>query len=251
MKLPSWLGHVLRFGFAAIVIIVLVRSGALNPALLGEAIAQRPLLCLAAFLIYLVPLQALACGRWWWLLRAAKVPITLRETARLHLTGLFFGGFLPGGTGGDLAKGWYLLKGRGRKEAANALGTVVADRVTGLLGLVLLAACANLLNMRAWGASPILAAQATFILAVAGGLVLLTVAYLSPWKPRWLPSPARATVDGVPEGESRGFLAEFAARPAPLPAPAFGPTTAMSARRPLSRPTALSLTAGTMPTANG
>jgi glycosyltransferase 2 family protein len=206
-KLHSWLGHALRFGFAALVITILIRSGALDPALLGEAIARHPGLYAFAFLIYLIPLQIGAWARWHWFLRAAKVPITWRTSARLHLTGLFFGGFLPGGTGGDLAKGWYLLKGRGRKDAAAALGTMVADRVTGLFGLIGLAAATNLVNMRAWQTSPVLAAQSVFILSVAGGMVLLTAAYLSPWKPRWLPSPSK----GVPkEGESRGFLAEFA-----------------------------------------
>lgn len=203
----SWAGHVLRAGFAVIVIAILIRSGALDPALLGAAISQHPVLYLSAFLIYLIPLQIGAWARWHWFLRAAKVPVTWRTSARLHMTGLFFSGFLPGGTGGDLAKGWYLLKGRNRKDAAAALGTMVADRITGLFGLIGLAAAANLVNHDAWASSPVLAAQALFILSVAGGMVLLTTAYLSSWKPRWLPSPSKS----VPkEGESRGFLAEFA-----------------------------------------
>ncbi|HEX2612522.1 MAG TPA: lysylphosphatidylglycerol synthase transmembrane domain-containing protein [Fibrobacteria bacterium] len=205
MKLHPWLAHMLRFGFAALVVWLLVHAGALNPALLAAAVAKHPFLCLLAFLIYLIPIQLFAWLRWYWLLRAAKVPLSMAASFRLHLVGLFFNGFLPGGTGGDLAKGWYLLKGRSRTESAAALGTMVADRVTGLFGLIGLAAAANLINMRAWDSSPILTAQAVFILSLAGAILLLTLAFLAPWK---ISLRSRDTV--TKDGEPRGFLAEFA-----------------------------------------
>lgn len=212
----SWMGHAIRFGIGALAVWLLIGTGALQPALLGAAIAKHPVLYGLAFLLYLGPLQALACGRWYWLLRTAKVRITLRETVRLHLMGLFFSGFLPGGTGGDLVKGWYLLKGRPKPEAAAALGTLVADRVTGLFGLVALAATANLVNAGIWRSSPVLAAQSVFILSLAAGTIVLTLVYLSPWTPRWLPSAASApslsslSASPVAENPPRGFLAEFA-----------------------------------------
>ena len=220
MKLPPWLAHTLRIGFAAIVITALVGSGALKPALLGEAIAKHPALYGFAFFLYLVPLQALAWLRWHLILRAAKVAITWRESARLHIMGVFFNGFLPGGTGGDLVKGWYLLKGRTRTEAAAALGTLVVDRITGLFGLIGLAATANWISRDAWSASPILATQSTFILAVAAGATTLTALFLSPWKPRALfpfkgrkekPPRVEDVSEMLQEGNTRrGFLAEFA-----------------------------------------
>jgi hypothetical protein len=153
MKLPPWLAHTLRIAFAVLVIAVLVRSGALKPALLGAAVARHPALYAFAFFLYLVPLQILAWGRWHLLLRAAKVQITWRESARLHLTGIFFNGFLPGGTGGDLVKGWYLVRGRNRTEAAAAVGTLVVDRITGLFGLIILAAAANWISRDIWSTS--------------------------------------------------------------------------------------------------
>lgn len=205
-RAKAWAGHVLRFGIGAFVVWYLIHAGALDPALLGAAITRHPYLYGFAFFLYLVPLQLCAWGRWYWILRAAKVPITLRTSLRLHFTGLFFNGFLPGGTGGDLAKGWYLLKGRGRAESAAALGTLVADRVTGMFGLIGIAAVANLINMRSWSSSPVLAAQAVFILSVAGAVSLLTLVFLSPWKITLRPPAAEAKEGGVP----RGFLAEFA-----------------------------------------
>jgi uncharacterized protein (TIRG00374 family) len=208
-KFPKWLGHLLRIAVGAVVVWLLVRSGALKPALLAQAVARHPGLLVVAFLIYLVPLQLLAWLRWYGFLRAAKVPLSAAASLRLHLVGLFFNGFLPGGTGGDLAKGWYLLKGRGRTESAAALGTLVADRVTGLFGLIGLAAAANLVNMSAWDSSPLLTAQAVFILSVAGAMLLLTLAFLAPWKIRlqvFFKKSDAVTKDGAP----RGFLAEFA-----------------------------------------
>jgi uncharacterized protein (TIRG00374 family) len=216
-KLPPWLAHTLRVGFAVLVIAILIRSGALKPALLGAAIAKHPALYGFAFFLYLVPLQILAWLRWHLLLRAAKVNITWRESGRLHLTGIFFNGFLPGGTGGDLVKGWYLLKGRNRTESAAALGTLVVDRITGLFGLIGLAAAANWVSRDVWNASPILAGQSVFILSVAAGVAVLTGLFLSPWKPGWLGFGNRKTlpVEDVSEileegNTGRGFLAEFA-----------------------------------------
>jgi len=215
MKLPSWLAHTLRIAFAAVVIAVLIRSGALKPALLSAAIAKHPVLYGVAFFLYLVPLQILAWLRWHLLLRAAKVNITARESARLHLTGIFFNGFLPGGTGGDLVKGWYLMKGRGKTESAAALGTLVVDRITGLFGLVALAAAANWIGRDIWTLSPLLAAQSVFVFSVAAGMTFLTFLFLSPWSTRLLPKRRKPslqeTATMLEEGNTgRGFFAEFA-----------------------------------------
>ncbi len=225
LKITPWLAHVLRVAFAALIIGILIRSGALKPALLGTAIAKHPALYGLGFFLYIVPIQFLAWLRWHLLLRAAKVNITAWESARLHLTGIFFNGFLPGGTGGDLVKGWYLLKGRSRTEAAAAIGTLVVDRITGLFGLIGLAAVANWISRDVWSTSPVLAAQSAFILSVAVGMGVLTVLFLSPWKPRRLlglrlrrkdgeenagPKDARGGEALTNKTETRGFLAEFA-----------------------------------------
>jgi uncharacterized protein (TIRG00374 family) len=208
--LRSFSGHAARIGIGALAVWLLIHTGALDFSLLGKAIATHPFLYALAFFLYLVPLQVFAWGRWYWFLRAAKVPITLRASVRLHLVGLFFNGFSPGGTGGDLAKGWYLLKGRGKAESAAALGTMVADRVTGMFGLIGLAAAANLLNAAAWSSSPLLGAQAVFILSVSGGMVLLTLAFLAPWKTRRPAAPQAVPASDVLAAETpRGFFAEF------------------------------------------
>jgi uncharacterized protein (TIRG00374 family) len=197
------LGHVARIGFGLIAIYLLIRTGALKPELLGAAIRRHPMLYVTSFVLYVTVLQIFACGRWYWLLRSARVPIRLREAVRLHMVGLFFSGFLPGGTGGDLVKGYALMKGRTKPEGAAALGTLVVDRIVGLFGLIAVAAIATLINIDVWRGSPLLGAQSTFILAIALGAILFTLAYLSPWNPFTLLEKTRA-------GKKRGFLSELA-----------------------------------------
>jgi uncharacterized protein (TIRG00374 family) len=199
------LGHAARIGFGLLAVYLLIRTGALEPKLLGKAIARHPALYGVAFLLYVSVLQVLACGRWYWLLRSARVPIRLAEVIRLHMMGLFFSGFLPGGTGGDLVKGYYLMKGRTQSEGAAALGTLVVDRIVGLFGLVGVAAAATLFSIDAWRGSPLLGAQSMFILAIAAGAVLVTLAYLSPWNP----FPSLTARLAVKRGGKKGFLAEL------------------------------------------
>jgi uncharacterized protein (TIRG00374 family) len=76
--------------------------------------------------------------RWWRLLELAGCPTTWRNAARLTFVGLFFNNVTPGATGGDLVKGVVVAKENpGRR--AEALVTVLADRVFGLIALALLA----------------------------------------------------------------------------------------------------------------
>ncbi|HEX6886107.1 MAG TPA: lysylphosphatidylglycerol synthase transmembrane domain-containing protein [Planctomycetota bacterium] len=76
--------------------------------------------------------------RWWRLLALAGCPTSWWNALRLTFLGLFFNNVMPGATGGDLVKGVMVAKenpGRG----AEALVTVLADRVFGLLALAVLA----------------------------------------------------------------------------------------------------------------
>jgi uncharacterized membrane protein YbhN (UPF0104 family) len=79
----------------------------------------------------------LASWRWWWLLRLTHLPLSFGNALRLTWVGLFFNTFLPGQTGGDIAKGLYLLKACPQARVP-AIGSLVLDRVLGFLGLLLL-----------------------------------------------------------------------------------------------------------------
>jgi len=74
--------------------------------------------------------------RWWLLLRARDMYVPLWKAFRLVMVGNFFNFCMPGTTGGDVVKAYYAAKGSGRR--AEAVMTVIVDRVCGLLGLLLL-----------------------------------------------------------------------------------------------------------------
>ena len=88
------------------------------------------------------PLQT---TRWWILMRCRGIPATWVRTFRLVMVGAFCNFFLPGTEGGDVVKAWGAAKGSGRR--LDAVMSVVFDRITGLAGLVLLAAAAGLFTM--------------------------------------------------------------------------------------------------------
>ena len=89
-------------------------------------------------LAYLV-VEIAAAFRWHVLLRVQKIHLTLPRLTGLFLIGMFYNQFLPGGTGGDIMKSYYLLKETPDKKAG-ALLAVVFDRFIGLVALVAITA---------------------------------------------------------------------------------------------------------------
>lgn len=89
--------------------------------------------CLAAVLISFV--------RWFILVRALRLRFTLADAFRLGFLGYLFNFVSPGNVGGDLFKAVFIAREQpGRR--AEAVATVVVDRVIGLYGLFLVATAA-------------------------------------------------------------------------------------------------------------
>ena len=104
------------------------------PRLFGAMDVTR--LALAQGLFVLAVLTIIT--RWWRLLALAGCPTSWGNALRLTFLGLFFNNVLPGATGGDVVKGLAVAhenKGRG----AEALVTVLVDRVFGMIALALVA----------------------------------------------------------------------------------------------------------------
>src|SRR5437867_9128535 len=95
-------------------------------------------------LAYLV-VEIAACFRWHVLLMVQKIHLSLPRLTGLFFIGMFYNQFLPGGTGGDIIKSYYLLKETPDKKAG-ALLAVVFDRFIGLVALV--AITATLIGLR-------------------------------------------------------------------------------------------------------
>jgi uncharacterized protein (TIRG00374 family) len=76
--------------------------------------------------------------RWQFLLKVQGIHLSLRRVLSLTMIGVFFNFFIPGGTGGDAVKMFYLVKETpDRKEMA--LLSVIVDRLIGLVALIVFA----------------------------------------------------------------------------------------------------------------
>src|SRR5437016_7018879 len=95
-------------------------------------------------LAYLI-VEIAAAFRWHVLLKVQKITLSLPRLTGLFFIGMLYNQFLPGGTGGDIIKSYYLLKETPHKKAG-ALLAVVFDRFIGLVALV--AITATLIGLR-------------------------------------------------------------------------------------------------------
>ncbi len=72
--------------------------------------------------------------RWRMILHVQGLDLTLPRVSSIFFVGMFFNAFLLGSTGGDVIKAWYVAHETHHKKA-EAVATVVVDRLIGLLTL--------------------------------------------------------------------------------------------------------------------
>ncbi|HUT36587.1 MAG TPA: lysylphosphatidylglycerol synthase transmembrane domain-containing protein [Planctomycetota bacterium] len=136
---------ILKIGIAAGLIAWLVRSGKLEPAKIWHAVRDHPFWLAVAFVIYNVCIL-LTANRWRMLVVSQGIPARRGECVGMTYIGCFFSCFLPGGTGGDLVKAYYVARDTHKK--AEAVTTVFLDRVLGLYCMVGFAALAVLFHLK-------------------------------------------------------------------------------------------------------
>jgi len=120
----------------------------------------NPIWLLAGFAMY-GAVEIVAGWRWQLLLRVQGIDLSWVRLFGLLLIGVFFNFFIPGGTGGDVIKIFYLLKETPGKRTA-ALLSVLVDRLIGLVALSVLAAAFIFANW-SWIMSSPLAAKYVWI----------------------------------------------------------------------------------------
>lgn len=92
---------------------------------------------LGAGLLFLL-LHAILLIRWWILIKALQLKIPLKVVVSYFFIGLFFNLFLPSATGGDVIKTFGLCK-FVPQHKAKVVASVVLDRVSGFIAIVLVA----------------------------------------------------------------------------------------------------------------
>jgi len=80
-----------------------------------------------------------AAIRWRILMMTQGIKLGLFRVWQLVMIGMFYNLFLPGGTGGDLVKVFYAMKEAPKRKSAVFL-SVIVDRVTGMVALILVSA---------------------------------------------------------------------------------------------------------------
>ncbi|HHN94436.1 MAG TPA: flippase-like domain-containing protein [Anaerolineae bacterium] len=135
---------------------------------LGETLSvlrhARPLYLAVAFGLYVGSLLVRAY-RWFLLIRSLDAGVTFGRLWRLYFVGQFFSSFLPSQFGGDVVRALELTQ---NTESAAAVGTVLLDRMSGLL--VLFAIGLAVLPFNAARMAPWLVG---LLVAVAGGGLLV------------------------------------------------------------------------------
>src|SRR6266446_593907 len=106
-------------------------------AQMAEALRNAHFSWVAFGILAYVVVEIAAAFRWHVLLKVQGIHLSFWRLSGLFLIGMFYNQFLPGGTGGDIIKSYYLLKETPDKKAG-ALLAVVFDRIIGLVALVVI-----------------------------------------------------------------------------------------------------------------
>lgn len=166
----------LKIAFAALLIGWLAKKGVLDIASL-KAVATPTLI---AFCLATVGLQIFANNyRWLTLMRAQGFESTIGKTMPLSLIGMFFNFAMPGGVGGDVVKGYYLLKQHPQQKFAAAV-SIFMDRLIGFFVMIATAFVALFLNYAEVATSPQLTSVAFGVsILFAGFLVFFAISFSS------------------------------------------------------------------------
>jgi len=128
-----------KLGIGAALIAILFRRQDIRWSDLSEALPNLGAHPLWLVVTLLLVLTCLLCGagRWWTALAGLGVPLTRSRAAWLFLVGHFFNGFLPGSTGGDVARAFYVAR-ETPGQRTHAVMSIVVERLAGIAVLLIL-----------------------------------------------------------------------------------------------------------------
>jgi uncharacterized protein (TIRG00374 family) len=174
-RAPAWLMWLVKAAIGVGLIVFVLGSGRLDLGVVVRALGTGFWWFLAG-VGFLAAVPLIAGLRWWCLLRLAELNVPLKEALRLSSICCFFNTFLPGATGGDVIR----IYGAARtfpKKRAEAVLTIVADRITGLFSMIILALVVLALNYKPIIEQPVVR-RAAVILAVTMAVGFLVTVFL-------------------------------------------------------------------------
>jgi uncharacterized protein (TIRG00374 family) len=115
--------------------------------------------------------NCLSMVRWYLLMRSVGLNVTLWSTMRLGFIGVFFNNVVPGLTGGDLVKGFYITR-EHPNQRADAIISVIVDRVIGIVALALIAAVVIPFDLERYGQVAMLIYGFLAVMGVGAAVVL-------------------------------------------------------------------------------
>lgn len=160
---------ILQVAITAGILAFLFRDAEKNRQML-TALSQANLWWIAAAFGVFGIVEIAAITRWQILLRVQGIVIGWWRLASIFMIGILFNPFMPGGTGGDVAKIFYLLKETPGKKPA-ALLAVLMDRLMGLFGLILIAGTVIAFRYGWLTQTPVAATLLYTLLAIFGGSI--------------------------------------------------------------------------------
>lgn len=123
-----------KVGVAVLIIYIMIEKNLFNPEELLKTVTLTELSFCVVLVLAGIYLSAL---RWSMLLHGQGFNISMKKVFKLQLVGLFFNFVVPGGVGGDLVKGYYLVKQNDDRKFLAAT-SILMDRLLGLWTIVIL-----------------------------------------------------------------------------------------------------------------
>lgn len=160
---------------------------------IGRVLLQAEAGPLVVALVLFIAGVVVRAVRWRALLVALDLDVPLGRLVYLYFLGMFFNMFLPTGFGGDVVRVMELSQ---EAQPALVTGTVIVDRLTGLLVLFAMALVAlpftiGLLPFGVWLTISVVAASGLLV-----GVLVLQGRWLRK-ATRWLPGPLSLTGEGM------------------------------------------------------
>ena len=198
MKKRPWLGNLLK----ALVSIVALTWVLLKIPFgdVWQAVKGADLWLLAIVYLLMTLSLFVRAGRWLALLRGLGVDIGFWRLAELYFVGSFFNSFLPSGFGGDVVRAAEATR---DVDSGAAVGTVIVDRLTGLMVLFVMALAALPFSARALPAGVVWPLAGVALLGLVTSVVLLhggLLRWLAPMMERWLPAKLSRALSPMGDG---------------------------------------------------